>query len=246
MGRVRAAVVTFWRKAYEDNLTGLARWWPTTCCSRSSRSRSSRCSSPGGCCARPSCRTRCSLDLQRLFPQRGRDARSTTAVRRLQQTSTTGRHHRDRRRGLVRRRRSGARSTPRSAGSTTASAGRWVHQKLFALGMFGVVLLFIVATVAVPAIQSLLADERRRPAVRALRRPRPGLRRLARGRRRRPVRRAVRRPTRSCPRAGCRGAACGRGRSARRSRSACSTTRFPLYLQNVSTLRVGTTFRVRR
>jgi membrane protein len=32
----------------------------------------------------------------------------------------------------------------------------WVRQKLFALGMFVVVLLFIVATVAVPALQSLL------------------------------------------------------------------------------------------
>jgi len=34
----------------------------------------------------------------------------------------------------------------------------WVRQKLFALGMFSVVLLFIVATVSVPAAQSLLTS----------------------------------------------------------------------------------------
>jgi uncharacterized BrkB/YihY/UPF0761 family membrane protein len=34
----------------------------------------------------------------------------------------------------------------------------WVRQKLFALGMFAVVLLFIVATVAVPALQSVLIN----------------------------------------------------------------------------------------
>ena len=136
----------------------LRRWWPTTCCCRSSRSRSSRCGSPGACCARPSCRTRCCSTSSSCSPggrEHARAPRSSASRRRRRppailaivaavwfassfwgalDTAFCQIYHRDCR--------------------------TWVRQKLFALGMSRVVLLFIVATVAVPAIAEPAPDER--------------------------------------------------------------------------------------
>ena len=190
MGRARAAVAHFWRKAYEDNLTGLASMvaynlllsifpvalvalWVAGRVLRSTEVQDSVL-----------------LDLQQLFPSAAESTLST-AIRRLQETSTTA--------GILAIVAAVWFASSFWGALDTAfcqiyhrDCRSWVRQKLFALGMFAVVLLFIVASVAVPALQSLLVTSAERPAVRALRRARAGLRRLAGGGRRRPVRRAVR------------------------------------------------------
>jgi membrane protein len=94
------------------------------------------------------------LDLEQLFPQAAESTLSE-AVRRLQASSTT----------------TGILAIVAAIWFATSFWGAldtafcqiyhrpcrsWVRQKLFALGMFAVVLLFIVASVTVPALQSLL------------------------------------------------------------------------------------------
>src|SRR3954463_6907370 len=88
MGRARAAVVHFWRKAYEDNLTGLASMvaynlllsifplalvalWVAGRVLRSQELQQSVL-----------------LDLQQVFPSAAESTLSS-AIRRLEQTSTT-------------------------------------------------------------------------------------------------------------------------------------------------------------
>ncbi len=121
MGRVRSAVAGFWRKAYEDNLTGLASMvaynlllsiFPIALVALFVAGRVLRSADV---------QESVLLDLERLFPQRGRvDAERGGAA-----AAGVLDHHRDRRRWSPRsgsRPRSGARSTPRSAGSTTGRA----------------------------------------------------------------------------------------------------------------------------
>jgi YihY family inner membrane protein len=94
------------------------------------------------------------LDLEQLFPSAAESTLSE-AVRRLQESSTT----------------TGILALVAAIWFASSFWGAldtafcriyhrpcrsWVRQKLFALGMFAVVLLFIVASVAVPALQSLL------------------------------------------------------------------------------------------
>jgi membrane protein len=154
MGRARAAVANFWRKAYEDNLTGLAAMvaynlllsifplalvalWVAGRVLRSHELQHSVLA-----------------DLERVFPSAAESTLSA-AIRRLEQTSTTA--------GILAIVAAvwfaasfwGALDTAfcRIYHRTCRS---WVRQKLFGLGMFAVVLLFIVASVSVPALQSLL------------------------------------------------------------------------------------------
>jgi membrane protein len=154
MGRARAAVANFWRKAYEDNLTGLAAMvaynlllsifplalvalWVAGRVLRSHELQDSVLA-----------------DLERVFPSAAESTLSA-AIRRLEQTSTTA--------GILAIVAAvwfaasfwGALDTAfcRIYHRTCRS---WVRQKLFGLGMFAVVLLFIVASVSVPALQSLL------------------------------------------------------------------------------------------
>jgi YihY family inner membrane protein len=158
MGRARAAVVSFWRKAYEDNLTGLASMvaynlllsiFPVVLVALFVAGRILRSSELQDSVV---------LDLQQLFPQ----AAETTlndAVQRLQDVSTTG--------GII-----AIVAAVWFASSFWGSLDTafcqiyhrgcrtWVRQKLFSIGMSGVVVLFIVATVAVPALQSLLVASR--------------------------------------------------------------------------------------
>jgi YihY family inner membrane protein len=154
MGRARAAVVSFWRKAYEDNLTGLAAMvaynlllsifplalvalWIAGRVVRSHELQDSVL-----------------LDLQRVFPSAAESTLSA-AIRRLEQASTTA--------GILAIAAAvwfaasfwGALDTAFCRIYHRACRG-WVRQKLFGLGMFVVVLLFIVASVSVPAVQSLL------------------------------------------------------------------------------------------
>src|SRR3954452_19830257 len=150
----RRAVVHFWRKAYEDNLTGLASMvaynlllsifplalvalWIAGRVLRSNELQNSVL-----------------LDLQQLFPSAAESTLST-AIRRLQETSTTA--------GILAIVAAVWFASSFWGALDTAfcriyhrPCRSWVRQKLFALGMFAVVLLFIVATVAVPALQSVL------------------------------------------------------------------------------------------
>jgi membrane protein len=154
MGRARAAVVSFWRKAYEDNLTGLASMvaynlllsiFPVVLVALFVTGRVLRSSDLQDSVV---------LDLQQLFPQAA-ETTLNNAVERLQDASTTG--------GII-----AIVAAVWFASSFWGSLDTafcqiyhrgcrtWVRQKLFSIGMSGVVVLFIVATLAVPAIQSLL------------------------------------------------------------------------------------------
>src|SRR6185312_5908939 len=161
MGRARAAVAHFWRKAYEDNLTGLASMvaynlllsifplalvalWVAGRVLRSHEVQQSVL-----------------VDLKQVFPSAAESTLSS-AIERLQQSSTTV--------GILAIVAAiwfaasfwGALDTAfcRIYHRTCRS---WVRQKLFGLVMFSVVLLFIVASVAVPALQSLLVPTGRMP-----------------------------------------------------------------------------------
>jgi membrane protein len=151
---VRAAILSFWRKAYEDNLTGLAAMvaynlllsiFPLALVALFIAGRILRS---------PEIQESVLRDLEQLFPSAAESTLSD-AVRRLQQSSTTA--------GIV--------AVVAAVWFASSFWGAldtafcriyhrpcrtWVRQKLFALGMFAVVLLFIVASVAVPTLQSLL------------------------------------------------------------------------------------------
>jgi membrane protein len=154
MGRVRAAVASFWRKAYEENLTGLASMvaynlllsiFPVALVALFIAGRILRSEDV---------QISVLLDLKQLFPSAAESTLSE-AVRRLQESSTT----------------TGIAAIVAAIWFASSFWGAldtafcriyhrpcrsWVRQKLFALGMFAVVLLFIVASVAVPALQGLL------------------------------------------------------------------------------------------
>ena len=117
----------------------------------------------------------------------------------------------------------------------------WVRQKLFALGMLAVVLLFFVATVSIPALQGFV--------VRARATCRSGSARCAGSSTgsRWPAAwcccsRSSASSTGACRAARSRGAASGRARSAAVVAMGIVDYAFPLYLSNVSSLRVGTSF----
>ena len=179
-------------------------------------------------------------DLQRLFPAA---AESTLS------TACGGCATPPRRWGSSRsspppgsRARSGGRWTRRSAASTTASAApgcgrscsRWGCSSWCCCSSWRASRSRSLQGVVVNGAEDLplgLGDVRGR-----------GLRPLARGRPGAELRRSSASSTGACRAARSRGAACGRARRARRSRWASWTTRFPLYLQNVTSLRIGTSF----
>jgi YihY family inner membrane protein len=148
------AVVRFWRKAYEDNLTGLSAMvaynlllsiFPLALLALFVAGRVLRSSE---------LQAEVLVDLRRIFPSA---AETTLAdgIRRLESTSTTV--------GIVAIATSAWVSASFWGALDTAfcriyhrPCRTWVRQKLFALGMLAVVLLFIVASVAVPTLQSLL------------------------------------------------------------------------------------------
>jgi membrane protein len=154
MGRARLAVTAFWRKAYEDNLTGLASMvafnlllsiFPVALVALFVAGRVLRS---------PEVQQSVLLDLEQLFPAAAESTLSE-AVRRLQESSTTT--------GIVAIVAAVWFAASFWGALDTAfcriyhrPCRSWVRQKLFALGMFAVVLLFIVASVAVPALQGLL------------------------------------------------------------------------------------------
>jgi membrane protein len=152
--RAGSAVTRFWRKAYEDNLTGLAAMvaynlllsiFPLALVALFVAGRVLRS---------PEVQLSVLDDLRRIFPSAAEET-LTEGIRRLETTSTTV--------GIL----AVATAAWVSAsfwGSLDTAFCRiyhrpcrtWVRQKLFALGMLVFVLLFIVASVAVPTMQSLL------------------------------------------------------------------------------------------
>jgi membrane protein len=148
------AIVRIWRKAYEDNVTGLAAMvaynlllsiFPLALVALFVAGRLVRSQEVQDSVLN---------DLQRIFPSAA-ETTLTDGIRRLQSASTTV--------GIV----AVATSVWVSAsfwGALDTAFCRiyhrpcrtWVRQKLFALGMLAVVLLFIIASVAVPTIQGLL------------------------------------------------------------------------------------------
>jgi YihY family inner membrane protein len=148
------AIVRIWRKAYEDNVTGLAAMvaynlllsiFPLALVALFVAGRLVRSHEVQDSVLN---------DLQRIFPSAA-ETTLTDGIRRLQSASTTV--------GIV----AVATSVWVSAsfwGALDTAFCRiyhrpcrtWVRQKLFALGMLAVVLLFIIASVAVPTIQGLL------------------------------------------------------------------------------------------
>jgi membrane protein len=154
--RIRPSLLAFWRKAYEDNVTGLSGMvaynlllsiFPFALVALFIAGRLLRSED-----------LQLSLleDLKRVFPTAAESTLSE-GVRRLQETSTTV----------------GVAAVAASIWFGSSFWGAldtafcriyhcecrsWVQQKLFALGMLGVVLLFVAATVAVPTIQALLVS----------------------------------------------------------------------------------------
>ena len=154
--RAREAIVAFWRKSYEENVTGLSGMvaynlllsiFPFALvvlfiAGRVLRSEELQAS--------------LLADLQRIFPTAA-DTTLSEGIRRLQETSPTV----------------GIAAVVASVwfGSTFWGAldtafcriyhcecRTWVQQKVFALGMFLVVTLFVAVTVAVPTVQALLVS----------------------------------------------------------------------------------------
>lgn len=156
MARARTAVSAFWRKAYEDNLTGLAAMvaynlllsiFPLTLVALFVAGRVLRS---------PEVQASVLLDLEQLFPTA---ARSTLdeGIRTLQQASATT--------GIVALVASVWFAASFWGALDTAfcriyhrPCRSWVRQKLFALGMFVVVLLFAVASVIVPVLQGVVTS----------------------------------------------------------------------------------------
>jgi membrane protein len=154
MGRARAAVASFWRKAYEDNLTGLASMvaynlllsiFPVALVALFVAGRVLRSED---------LQQSVLVDLKQLFPTAAESTLSS-AVRRLESSSTSA--------GIAALAAAVWFASSFWGALDTAfcriyhrPCRSWVRQKVFALGMFVVVLLFIVATVMVPALQSLL------------------------------------------------------------------------------------------
>jgi membrane protein len=154
MARVRQALVNFWRKAYEDNLTGLSAMVAYNLLLSIFPVALVALFIAGRVLESQEVQESLLFDLQQLFPSAAESTLSE-AVRRLQESSTTA--------GIVALVAAVWFAASFWGALDTAfcriyhrPCRTWVRQKLFGLGMFAVVLLFIVASVAVPTLQGLL------------------------------------------------------------------------------------------
>ena len=145
----------FWRKAYDDNLTGLAGMVAYNLLLSIFPLALIAMFIAGRLLSSEQLTDSVIADARRLFPSAAETTLSE-GIRRLQQSSTTV--------GIV------ALVSSLWVGASFWGAldtafcriyhrpcRTWVRQKLFALGMLVIVLAFIAATIAVPALQSLLA-----------------------------------------------------------------------------------------
>ena len=154
--RARDGVVAFWRKAYEENVTGLSGMvaynlmlsiFPFVLvvlfiAGRVLRSEELQAS--------------LLADLQRIFPTAA-DSTLSEGIRRLQETSPTV--------GIAAVVASIWFGSSFWGAMDTAfcriyhcECRTWVQQKIFAIGMFAVVVLFVAATISVPTVQALLVS----------------------------------------------------------------------------------------
>jgi membrane protein len=155
VSRAGHVVARFWRKAYEDNLTGLAAMVAYNLLLSLFPLALVALFVAGRLLSSHEFQASVLADLQKLFPSAA-ETTLTEGIRRLERTSTTT--------GII--------AVATSAWVAASFWGAldtafcriyhrpcrtWVRQKLFALGMLLIVLAFIAATVAVPALQSLLA-----------------------------------------------------------------------------------------
>jgi YihY family inner membrane protein len=159
MGRARAAVANFWRKAYEDNLTGMASMVAYNLLLSLFPLALIALFIAGQVLSSQEVETSVVHDLEQLFPTAA-ESTLLSALRTLRTSSTTV--------GLA------ALAASLWVGSSFWGAldtafcriyhrpcRSWVRQKLFAIGMLVVVLLFFGATVTVPTLQGLVANASR-------------------------------------------------------------------------------------
>ena len=155
MRGIRGFLADFWREAYDDNLTGLAAMVAYNLLLSIFPVALIALFIAGQVLSSPELEESVLIDLQDLFPTTAAGTLSD-ALRQVRDSSTTV--------GLV------ALVTSLWFGGSFWGAldtafcqiyavpcRSWVRQKLFGLGMVGVVLIFFAATVAIPAGQALLA-----------------------------------------------------------------------------------------
>jgi membrane protein len=153
---VRRALVAFWRKAYQDNVTGLSGMVAYNLLLSIFPFALVALFVGGRLLRSEELQVSVLEDLKRIFPTAAESTLSE-GVRRLRETSTTV--------GIA------AIAAAIWFGASFWGAldtafcriyhcecRSWVQQKVFALGMLSVVLLFVAATVAVPTIQALLVS----------------------------------------------------------------------------------------
>jgi YihY family inner membrane protein len=153
---VRQALHAFWRKAYDDNLTGLSGMVAYNLLLSIFPFALVALFVGGRLLRSEELQVSVLEDLKRIFPTAAESTLSE-GVRRLRETSTTV--------GIAAIAASiwfgasfwGALDTA-FCRIYHCECRSWVQQKLFALGMLGVVLLFVATTVAVPTVQALLAS----------------------------------------------------------------------------------------
>ncbi len=148
----------FWRKAYEDNLTGMAAMVAYNMMLSVFPLALVALFVAGRILASEDIEASVVEDLQRLFPEAA-ESTLVDGLRRVRQSSTTV--------GIVAIVASIWFSSSFWGALDTAfcriyhrECRSWVEQKLFGLGMLVVVLLFFVASVSIPALQGLILSHR--------------------------------------------------------------------------------------
>jgi membrane protein len=154
MRRIGSGLHEFWEKAYTDNLTGLAGMVAYNLLCSVFPVALIALFVAGQVLSSPELERSVLADLQELFPS-ATETTLTEALREVRDSSTTA--------GIIALVASLWVSASFWGALDTAfcriyelPCRSWVRQKLFGLGMLGLVLLFFAATVAMPAIQSLL------------------------------------------------------------------------------------------
>jgi YihY family inner membrane protein len=147
-------VAAFWRKSYEDNLTGMAAMVAYTLMLSVFPLALVALFVAGRILSSEDVEAQVVDDLQRLFPSAA-ESTLLDGLRRVRESSTTA--------GIVAVVAATWFSTSFWGALDTAfcriyhrECRSWVRQKIFALGMLVVVLLFFVASVAIPALQGVV------------------------------------------------------------------------------------------
>jgi hypothetical protein len=151
-------LAAFWRKAYDDNLTGMAAMVAYNLMLSVFPLALVALFIAGRVLASEDIEASVVKDLERLFPQAA-ESTLLDGLRRVQESSTTV--------GILAIVAATWFSSSFWGALDTAfcriyrrECRSWVRQKLFALGMLAVVLLFFVASVSIPALQGLVLGHR--------------------------------------------------------------------------------------